>query len=156
MDEKNMLIVLGNNLKRARENASMSKSQLVQLSSYNRQDLAKLEAGQQDAKLSTIVKLAKCLNVSLPLLFSRTFTSIAEPYIQDNYLLVFTENISKRINNGFTGIEICRMTTLDTGTLCRIMHHTIKDSRISTLFLIANSVGIELETAFKRIEEEKQ
>lgn len=59
---------LAKNLARAREAANLTQDGLAQASGLSRSTIAQLEAGEVDARLSTIVMLAQALEIQPPLL----------------------------------------------------------------------------------------
>ena len=101
---KEYLIVLGQNVRMMREKRKLSIAKLAELSYYDRICLAKLERGEQNIKLVTVVKLARVLNVSFPSLFSRNFETMisgieyegVNGFHEDDYLMIFIENFKRK------------------------------------------------------------
>ena len=155
MDCEMFLITLGDNIEMIRKMKGVSKKQLVDDIGYDRQDMTRLELGKQDAMLSTIVKIAKYLDISLPQLFVRELklTDIL-PYVQNDFHDIFIENLKRRkkISN-LTEKAISEMAEIDIGTVHRILNSTIKDSRMSTLYVISKCVDSNMERMFRRMEE---
>lgn len=155
---KEILIVLGQNIRRARESCNMTFIELSAKSAYDRKELSKLEQGNLDIEFNTAVRLAQVLNVSFPDLFSRNFmvkqsndNERFRQFREDDYLLVFIENF-KRICQIKRKQQLCAysMTGIQEADVSRIMQRKNSNPRIGTLYAIAFSIETELSAMFSR------
>lgn len=102
-DAERMRIVFGENVGKVRMKNGLSLVALAKAANYDRTCLARLEAGKQNIEFATSIKLAKVLNVSYPILFSRNFMeqnaktneSFIGKFQEDDYLLVYVENFKR-------------------------------------------------------------
>lgn len=153
MTEKEMQMIVGNNIKNLREIKKKSKASLVKEIEYDRQDLKNLEDGAQDIKLNTLIAIAKNLDVDLTLLFSRDFrTERVTPYVDDDFMMVFSNNTYRIIHNSpdKTEADMAEKIGVDATTISRILTHQIQYPRLSTLFYISEYLEVSLEIMFRR------
>lgn len=153
MTEKEMQMIVGNNIKNLRETKKKSKASLVKEIEYDRQDLKNLEDGAQDIKLNTLIAIAKNLDVDLTLLFSRDFrTERVTPYVDDDFMMVFSNNTYRIIHNSpdKTEADMAEKIGVDATTISRILTHQIQYPRLSTLFYISEYLEVSLEIMFRR------
>ena len=68
---KDILLVFGANIRRAREMQGLGIAELAASIDYDRGCLSSLEYGEQNIEYSTALNLARKLNVPFPALFSR-------------------------------------------------------------------------------------
>lgn len=153
MTEKEIQMIVGNNIKNLRETKKKSKASLVKEIEYDRQDLKNLEDGAQDIKLNTLIAIAKNLDVDLTLLFSRDFrTERVTPYVDDDFMMVFSNNTYRIIHNSSdkTEADMAEKIGVDATTISRILTHQIQYPRLSTLFYISEYLEVSLEIMFRR------
>lgn len=153
MNDKNELLVVGKNIKLLRQTRKMTRATLVRKSKYDRQDMKNLEEGEQDIRLNTLVKIAKVLDVEVPLLLSRRFrVEIDSPFKDVDYMMIFTSNVYRIIRNSSskTEADMAEQTGIDPTTLSRILNQGIESPRLSTLFMIAEYLEVTLESLFSR------
>ena len=74
--EKEILLVFGQNIKKAREKQNLDIRELASRAKYDRNCLSQLEYGEHNITYKTAVKLAKELNTSFPALFSRNYLTM--------------------------------------------------------------------------------
>ena len=149
--------VLGKNIQRIREKRQYTYLELQQRSGYSRQYISLLESGKKDVRLSTVVRIAQALNVSLVQLVSRGFDSGRErpdeDFINDDFLLVFNTNVRRTLRAANKKeADICQKIDMDPETLSRILTHKIQNPRLSTLAKIATGVDTDLNELLCRNE----
>lgn len=143
--------IFGNNVRRVRENKRITLSKLAKMTKYNRQALSKVENGEQNIGFNNAVKIAKVLDVHFPLLFSSDFDlNNYERYLEDNYLLIFTDNIrlllemkSKFQNSIYPELG------MDPGYFNRIINHKTVP-KLNTVIAISKFLKIELKDLLRR------
>jgi transcriptional regulator with XRE-family HTH domain len=74
----------GRNLLRYRRRAGLSQGRLAYLAVLHRTEISLLERGRREPRLSTVVKLASALEVSLNMLFEGTGWTIERPSADDS------------------------------------------------------------------------
>lgn len=90
------LSFLGENIRMARVYRNITQEELCKNCGYQRSSLSRLENNDLDITFQSMVKLAKALDVNIIELFSRNFRNQKfSSYIEDNFLLVFCENVNK-------------------------------------------------------------
>ena len=104
---KDILLVFGANIRKTREAQGLGIADLDSSIKYDRGCLSLLEYGEQNIEYITALNLARKLNAPFPALFSRnyfndllsdnSFNSLT--FTEDDYLLVFIENIQKIMRN---------------------------------------------------------
>lgn len=159
---KEILQVFGQNIRFAREKRTYSLQNLAIKAKYSRIDLSKIEYGEKDIQLSTAIKLAKAMDISLPDLFSRNYISSYEQipesdrlgFQSDDYLLVFATNVRTVLNSLYRNeASLYSEIGMDPATVSRILNQKVKDPRISTLEAIAKSISKNLYELFSRTNE---
>ena len=153
----NVLRIFGHNVQRVREKKQYSCSEVSKLSGYGRQYISLLELGKKDIQLSTAIRIARALNVPLAKLFTRVFdydeTVLNEAFTDDDFLLVFSTNVRRRLMGARKKeIHIYMETGVDTATINRTLNTRTADPRISSLAKIAAGVGSELGELLSRTE----
>lgn len=90
------LSFLGENIRMARVYRNITQDELCRKCKYHRSSLSRLENNDLDITFQSIVKLAKALDINIIELFSRNFKDQKlSSYIEDDFLLVFCENVNK-------------------------------------------------------------
>lgn len=157
--KEEILLVFGQNIKKAREFKKMRICQLALLANYDRIRLAKIEQGTQNIKLNTAVKLAKALDVPLAVLFSRNFMSLSEDgglwidagYLEDEHLLVFIENFKRGIIEARRPqMSVYMETGMSESLVSRIMKGDNTNPTIITLSALAYAAKKDLSVLFVR------
>lgn len=69
----NWLKQLGDNIRRERLNKDMSQQRLAEIADLNIRNVQRIEAGELDVLLSTVVRIRKALNCSLERLVPKDF-----------------------------------------------------------------------------------
>ena len=158
-------IVFGQNIKNAREKQSITKQKLAERIGYDRNSLSKLERGEKNVQYKTAVRLAKALDVPFPKLFSRNYIddinrqteksfSIPEHFVQDDYLMVYIENIRfKYLSQNLTQQDLASDSGLTKALVNMILHKENKNPTIDTLYKMAKAAGGSLEEMFSRASE---
>lgn len=158
-------IVFGQNIKNAREKQSITKQKLAEHIGYDRNSLSKLERGEKNVQYKTAVRLAEALDVPFPKLFSRNYvdgrdrqaekrSSIPEHFVQDDYLMVYIENIRfKYLSQNLTQQDLASDSGLTKALVNMILHKENKNPTIDTLYKMAKAAGGSLEEMFSRASE---
>lgn len=158
-------IVFGQNIKNAREKQSITKQKLAERIGYDRNSLSKLERGEKNVQYKTAVRLAEALDVPFPKLFSRNYvdgrdrqaeksSSIPEHFVQDDYLMVYIENIRfKYLSQSLTQQDLASDSGLTKALVNMILHKENKNPTIDTLYKMAKAAGGSLEEMFSRASE---
>ena len=158
-------IVFGQNIKNAREKQSITKQKLAERIGYDRNSLSKLERGEKNVQYKTAVRLAEALDVPFPKLFSRNYvdgrdrqaeksSSIPEYFVQDDYLMVYIENIRfKYLSQNLTQQDLASDSGLTKALVNMILHKENKNPTIDTLYKMAKAAGGSLEEMFSRASE---
>lgn len=163
-DVEKMLIVFGENIRKARIKKDLSLLALARKANYDRACLAKLEAGKQNVEFVTSVKLAKALNVSYPFLFSRNFMEqnmkVNEGFIgkfqEDDYLLVYIENFKRYMHKlNKLQMHVYFETGVSESMISRIVKGVDKNPTLKTLYAMAFTVHSDIYNLFLRISEEE-
>ena len=158
-------IVFGQNIKNAREKQNITKQKLAESIGYDRNSLSKLERGEKNVQYKTAVRLAEALDVPFPKLFSRNYvdgrdrqaeksSSIPEHFVQDDYLMVYIENIRfKYLSQNLTQQDLASDSGLTKALVNMILHKENKNPTIDTLYKMAKAAGGSLEEMFSRASE---
>lgn len=158
-------IVFGQNIKNAREKQNITKQKLAERIGYDRNSLSKLERGEKNVQYKTAVRLAEALDVPFPKLFSRNYvdgrdrqaeksSSIPEHFVQDDYLMVYIENIRfKYLSQSLTQQDLASDSGLTKALVNMILHKENKNPTIDTLYKMAKAAGGSLEEMFSRASE---
>lgn len=158
-------IVFGQNIKNAREKQNITKQKLAERIGYDRNSLSKLERGEKNVQYKTAVRLAEALDVPFPKLFSRNYidgrdkqaeksSSIPEHFVQDDYLMVYIENIRfKYLSQNLTQQDLASDSGLTKALVNMILHKENKNPTIDTLYKMAKAAGGSLEEMFSRASE---
>ena len=158
MDKTKILVVLGGNLMAVRQAKHWSFKKVARMSGYDRQSLSSLEEGIQTPRYSTVLKLAKALDVSFPALFSRGFKVLPGSggasiphYQEDDYLLLFRTNFRRLLkNNKEKQKSIDAKTDIHESSISRILTGSNKDPLVTALYAMAESMHVDLAELFKR------
>jgi transcriptional regulator with XRE-family HTH domain len=159
---KDILLVFGANIRKAREMQGLGIAELAASINYDRGCLSSLEYGEQNIEYITALNLARKLNAPFPALFSRNYinnptndsSTISGTFTEDDYLLVFIENIQKVMKSKqLKQIEIYGATDVQTAMVSRIMHRKAQNPTIRTLYAMAYTVDTEMYSLFLRTEE---
>ena len=158
IDETKILAVLGRNLRTAREMKDLKYADVAHLSGYDRQCLSQLEYGEQNVRYSSVMKLAKTLDVSFPTLFSRAFKVLPvregasiPGYQEDDYLALFRTNFRRVLQkNNERQKNICARSGIPEASISRILRGDNNNPQVTTLYAMAESVHMELADLFKR------
>ncbi len=70
MDEKDVLLKIGRNICAERNRLGLSQEGLAALISINVRNLGKIERGQANPKITTIIRIMKVLNLSFEALYN--------------------------------------------------------------------------------------
>lgn len=69
MKNKEINIQIGNNLRAERNRRNLSQEELAEMSDLQRQHISKIENGQIDVRVSTLIPILKALNIKFEQLF---------------------------------------------------------------------------------------
>lgn len=69
MQHKEILKKIGNNLRAERNRLNLSQEELAEMADLQRQHISKIENGQINMRVSTLVPLLKALNIKFEQLF---------------------------------------------------------------------------------------
>lgn len=161
-DPKDILLVFGANIRKTREMQGLGIAELAASINYDRGCLSSLEYGEQNIEYTTALNLARKLNAPFPALFSRNYlsnlanksSSTLRTFIEDDYLLVFVENIKSVMKSKqLKQIEIYGATDIQTAMVSRIIHRKAQNPTLKTLYAIAYTVDTEMYSLFLRTEE---
>ena len=159
---KDILLVFGANIRKTREMQGLSIAELSASIDYDRGCLSSLEYGEQNIEYTTALKLARKLNTPFPALFSRNYlkeipngsSSTSGTFTEDDYLLVFVENIKKIMKSKqLKQIEIYGATDIQAAMVSRIIHRKALNPTIRTLYAMAYTLDIDMYNLFLRIED---
>ena len=161
-NNKEILQVFGQNIRFAREKRNFTIKDLAQKAKYSRINLSKIEYGEKDIQLNTVIKLARAIDIPLPDLFSRNYVDLYEQipeqdrlgFKEDDFLLVFSTNVRATLRSLFRNeVSFYSEIGMDPATISRILNQKIKDPRISTLEAISLSISKSLPELFSRTPE---
>lgn len=143
---------IGNNIRFVREARNISVLMLSKLAHYDRNCLIKLEQGKLNISYKSLIKLVETLNCSFPAIISKDIRqSDITPFIPDNYLQVFTENIKymiKPIENA--SIKIYANTGIQPASISRLLNGKNTNPSITTLFSLASCFPQDFVSFFIR------
>ena len=69
MDEKEILITIGNNIRAERNRARLTQERLAEKISMNERNLGKIERGMANAKITNIIAIMKALYIPFEALY---------------------------------------------------------------------------------------
>ena len=69
MDEKEILITIGNNIRAERNRARLTQERLAEKISMNERNLGKIERGMANAKITNIIAIMKALDIPFEALY---------------------------------------------------------------------------------------
>ena len=151
--KKEILLVLGQNIQKAREKQNIDIKELANRIGYDRICLSRLEYGEQNVTYKTAMKLAKELNTSFPSLFSRNYLSEnVEEFCEDDFLMVFIENIKHELKvKGITQTRIYIEYGVPESVISRVLSKKTDNPTLDTLYKIAmGATDIEMSKLFSR------
>lgn len=139
---KEILLVFGQNIKKAREKQDLDIRELASRAGYDRNCLSQLEYGEHNITYKTAMKLAKELNVSFPTLFSRNyFTNNRNDFYEDDFLMIFVENLKRELKSkSMMQVQIYIKCGVQESVLSRILNGKTKNPTLETLCKIAAGV----------------
>lgn len=145
--------VFGENIKNARYYRALSQYELSVKSGISRSSISMIENSKIDIYFETAKRLAESLNISLPQLFSRSFSNgkIAA-YIEDDFLLIFSQNVQnllKKKNKYQT--YLYASTTLSPSTINEILKQKV-NPKLSSLYQIAEALETTVSELITRKE----
>lgn len=158
-DPKEILLVFGANVRKAREMQGLGISELATSIGYDRGCLSSLEYGEQNIEYITALNLARKLNAPFPSLFSRNYlndlanenTSFYGNFTEDDFLLVFIENYQRVMKSKqLKQIEIYGATDVQTAIISRIINRKVLNPTIKTLYAMAYTADVEMYSLFLR------
>ena len=156
---KEILVVLGHNIRTSRERKGYNLSDLAQEIGYDRNCLSDAEYGEQNLEYKTVLNLSRTLNVPFPALFSRNYQNpsadndgvLSGEFIEDDYLLVFVENYQRGMRSQqINQIEVYAAADVRPETISRILNKKILNPTIKTLYAMAYTSGIDMYNLFLR------
>ena len=140
--EKEILLVFGQNVKKARQKQNLDIRELASRAKYDRNCLSQLEYGEHNITYKTAVKLAKELNTSFPALFSRNYlTNSGDEFCEDDFLMVFIENLKRELElKGMMQVQIYIGCGVQESVISRILSGKTDNPTLDTLCKIATGV----------------
>lgn len=162
-DPNQILLVFGENIRKARKQKQMSLYALAESIHYDRTCLSRLEREGQNIEYQTSLRLAQALNVSYPSLFSRNFMASAsdpesafhEPFCEDDYLFVFIENFQRRMRkHNVLQMQVYIHTGVSESAVSRVIHGSNKNPTLETLYAMAFTAHCDMHRLFSRNAEE--
>ena len=156
---KEILLVFGSNVRRARVMQGLGISELATSIGYDRGCLSSLEYGEQNIEYITALNIARELDVSFPALFSRNYrndlanavTSFSGNFTEDDFLLIFIENFQRIMKSKqIKQIEIYGATDVQTAMISRIVNRKALNPTIKTLYAMAYTADVEMYNLFLR------
>lgn len=69
MQDKEILIKIGNNLRAERNRRNLSQEELAEMADLQRQHISKIENGQIDIRISTLIPILKALDIKFEQLY---------------------------------------------------------------------------------------
>lgn len=162
---KSVLIVFGENIKKVREAKGIKIKEVASLSHYDRNCLSKLEYGEQNIKIQTAIKIAKALDISFPVLFSRNFMNgdkehpelqVGNVFVDDDFLKVFVENFRKSLKeNAGTQMTVVETTGVPNAAVSKIVRGKYTNPTLVTLNGMAYATKTDLYSLFVRTYSER-
>lgn len=136
---KEMLLVFGQNIKKAREKQNLGIRELASCTKYDRNCLSRLEYGEQNITYKTAMRLAKELNIPFPVLFSRNYCVNNEDFFcEDDFLMVFVENLKRELKSkGMIQVQIYIECGVQESVISRILSGKTGNPTLGTLCKIA-------------------
>ena len=149
------LIVFGHNIRMTRERKGFTLNKLAKRANYDRLCLSRLEYGTQNITYRTAINLAKALDVPFPFLFSRNYSLVENDkfliYTDDDYLLVFIENLKRELAKKNLGqFHIYMESGLSESVASRIINGKEINPTIITLERMASAINAGLFILFQR------
>ena len=141
-----------------RKRNGISICELAKKAGYDRKYITPLEYGEHDIKLQSVVKIARALDINLPLIFSPNLEEVLQAsskaslhFIEDDYLLVYIENINRFIKaNNRHQYSLSCSSSIDAAAINRLLSGKTKNPRLSTLYRISLGTDIEFPRLFTR------
>ena len=148
------ILIFGQNIRKTRERINLDIRELAEKAAYDRNDLSRLEYGEQNISYKTAVNLAKTLNVPFQQLFSRNFTvNNKEEFCEDDFLMIYIENVKRELKKrGMTQAHIYVECGIQEAMVSRLFTGKNMNPTINTLGLIASAVSDgDLKKLFSRL-----
>lgn len=144
--------IIYENLDRVRIKRGMSISELSKKSGFSKKSINKLFSRHKVYKirLNLVVRLAKCLNLNFPDLFSRgqedyrVFSSDLTP---EDYLNIYRRNLSSKLE-GKPQYWLRVESGLSESTISELLSGKTKNPQIITLIKLATAVKVPIEKMF--------
>lgn len=150
------LITFGNNVKQLRTKRGLSIKKAAESIQYDRGCWSRMEKGQQDIEMTTVVKIAKMLDVYLPLLFSRnSFGSngneMVRGFVNEDYLMIFASNVRRILEKlNKKQVYIYAVTGMDESNVNRILCERSTNPQVSTLAKISTELKQDMAFMLSR------
>lgn len=71
MDEQEVLLKIGDNIRAERNRARLTQEKLAELISMNERNLGRIERGQANAKITNIIAIMEALDIPFEALYKR-------------------------------------------------------------------------------------
>ena len=155
-DDSDVLKIFGNNIRSARQKRRLTIRQLAKSANCSRDGLSLIENGERNLSFATAKKIARALDIALPILVSRNFIthadeSVGNKFTDDDFILIFAENIKKRImQEGMEQRYLYIDTNIPEGNISRILRGKNKNPRLKTLDILSKAIQTELTDLFTR------
>lgn len=150
------LITFGNNVKQIRTKRGLSITKAAGCIGYDRGCWSRMEKGQQDIEMTTALKIAKMLDVHLPLLFSRNsfYSSGSETirgFVNEDYLMIFASNVKRALEKlNKKQVYIYAVTGMDESNVNKILSEKSNNPQVSTLVKISTELNQDISFMLSR------
>ena len=144
--------VFGKNIENLRINENSKRYVFSKHIHYDRNRLAELEDGMQDIHLSTAIRIAKSVNISLEFLFDPSFrdefdSCRLEQFKDVDYLSVFISNVTKKLST----LNLKKTTAFrNREKAFRILSKRVTDPMISSLSEMAEDLNTPLSELLRK------
>lgn len=141
---------IGASVKLLRIQVGLTQKVLGRRAGVSQNVISKIEHGVANPRLTTLVKVAHALNVSVPDLLSKKLRyGEKSDWFSDDFLSVFKENFERSIPKYRTRLALYDEALLSNATISRVFREKV-DPTIDTLLKIASITGISLGELFRR------
>lgn len=153
--KKDDLQIFGENLEYIRKTKNLSIEKFAVEIGYDRNYLSGLKYGERNIRFQTVMKIAKKLDIAVPVLFSRSFIDDVEhreklKFEDVHYLKIFNKNVRSIIARmGLIQAKVGK----DPATTNRILQGKTLNPCVKSLSEIASSLNVSLYELLARQED---
>ena len=151
-EDSDVLRIFGKNIRSVRTAKGLTIQKLAELAKCSRDGLSLLENGERDSNFDIAIKIARSLNVAFPDLVSRNFDcNNSSRYIDDDFILVFAENLSKQLKMlEMNQYQLSQDTGITESNISKILNGKNKNPKLTTLDLLSKAIQVDLEQLLTR------